>query len=106
MDMSQFAAQVCGIKPPPPRGSVPLYSHWSTTGEGGAVVECRWDFSNDGDIESLQVWMGATDIFKALTLDQILALEEDCQAAAKTRYQEDMADAAINRFLSNQEQSA
>ena len=87
---------------PPPRGSVPLHDHYCTTGEGGAVVQCRWNFSSDGDIEDLEVWMGATDIFKALGEDQILALEEDCQAYARTRYQEDMSDSAIERYLSRQ----
>ena len=77
----------------------PTDSHWTTTGEGDAQVECRFDIDEDGDIETLQVWMGDTNIFKALTEKQIEKLDAECLAAAEADYREHKDDARIDAYI-------
>ena len=78
---------------------VPTCTHWTTTGEGDAQVECRFDIDEDGDIETLQVWMGDTNIFTALTEKQIEKLDAECLAAAEADYREHKDDARIDAYI-------
>ena len=82
-----------------------MHSHDTTTGEGDMPVTCRFDFDPDGDIETMQVWAGAgsVNIFLALTLSQIEALETECFAAAKANHEERKFDTAIDNFIEGQQ---
>ena len=75
--------------------------HETTTGEGDMPVTCRFDFDADGEIEAMQVWVGdgTVNIFRALTLSQIEALEAECHAAAKADYEERKYDTAIDNLI-------
>ena len=57
----------------------------TTTGEGGATVECRFDFDAEGDVEVLQVFVDGEgkDIKDALTEGQVIELEAKCHKAAE-----------------------
>lgn len=81
------------------RERVPTHTHWTTTGEGDASVECRFDIDEDGDISTLQVWLGNTNIFQALTLAQVIELEAECLAAAEADYNERKYDTAIDAYI-------
>lgn len=59
----------------------PTDSHWTTIGEGDASVECRYHFDSDGDLDTLLVMLGNTDIAAALTCQQLGELEDKCRAA-------------------------
>ena len=73
------------------------FTHVTTTGEGGATVECRFDFDSEGDIELLQVFVDGEgkDIKDALTEGQVIELEAECHASAEDDYRESKASAAF-----------
>lgn len=77
----------------------PLHTHCMTIGDGGALVECRWVFTEDGDIEGLQVWMDTQDILTALTEAQVIEIEEACHKAAEAAYQESKDDSRIDAYI-------
>ena len=85
----------------PVAGSVPSFTHCTKIGEGGLPVICMFDFDSDGDIDVMQVWYGAANIFRALTLAQIEELDAECHASAAVDFAESKADAAISRFESD-----
>lgn len=80
---------------------VPMHTHCTTTGEGDAQVECRFDIDEDGDISTLQVYMDGEgkNIFKALSEKQVEKLDAECLAAAEADYREHKDDARIDAYI-------
>jgi hypothetical protein len=80
---------------------VPMHTHCTTTGEGDARVECRFDIDEDGDISTMQVYMDGEgkNIFKALTVAQVEKLDAECLAAAEADYREHKDDARIDAYI-------
>ena len=77
------------------------FSFVTTTGEGGATVECRFDFDAEGDIEVLQVFVDGEgkDIKDALTESQVIELEAECHKAAEAAYRESKDDSRIDAYI-------
>lgn len=75
------AIELVEVKHAPRRGLA--HSHCMKIGEGGAQVECRWDYTSDGDMDGLEVWMDTQDIFTSLTEPTVLEIEAECLRAAK-----------------------
>jgi len=70
-----FAASICGIKP---GFKYPTERLDTTTGDGNAPVTCLFNVDSDGNVQDMRVMVGATDIIKALSEDQVTELEYDC----------------------------
>ena len=81
----------------------PAHTHVTTIGDGGAQVECRFDIDSDGVIETLQVWMGNTNIFKALTDKQVSELDAECLESAEADYRESKDDSRIDAYIADRE---
>lgn len=57
----------------------PVHSFWSTTGEGGASVECLFNMSQSGEVEDLQVEYLGMNVVPVLTAAQVTVLEWQCR---------------------------
>ncbi len=91
------AIELVEVKYAPRRGLA--HSHCMKIGEGGAQVECRFDFDEDGSIDGLEVWMDTKDIFLALTEDQVISIEDACHKAAEAAYRESKDDSRIDAYI-------
>ena len=85
------AIELVEVKHAPRRGLA--HSHYMKIGEGGAMVECRWDYTSDGDMDGLEVWMDTKDIFLALSEKQVLEIEAECLKVAKAAQADSRYDA-------------
>ena len=73
------------------------------TGDGLAEVVARFDVDSDGDIQNLQVWMGETNIIKALSEKQVVTIERECWKAALIVAKERRSEARIEVYRDRME---
>ena len=74
----------------------------TTTGEGGAEVDCTFTVNSDGEVDGLEVNFDGKDILTALSSDQIEALEIECFDHYMAGADQSNTDAAIERHLDKQ----
>lgn len=79
------------------------WSHCTVIGEGSEVVQCWFDVSSDGDIESLRVFGDVGEVTNYLHLTQIEELEYECSDAYLRDAKERNDDAMVDRYLSAQD---
>jgi hypothetical protein len=72
------------------------------TGEGGAEVCCAFSVDIDGDVVDLEVNFDGENILKALSFEQIEALEMECFAHYMAEAEQSNTDAAIDHHLDKQ----
>lgn len=75
-----------------------MYEFQTTIGSGKAVVTVNYE-ADDGEANSLEVLLGGIDISDALTDDQLMELDMECQAHYDQAMQDANDDAAIDAYI-------
>lgn len=75
-----------------------MYQFDTTIGSGKAVVTVNYE-ADDGEANVWKILLGGIDISDALTNDQLMELDMECQAHYDQAMQDANDDAAIDAYI-------